>query len=125
MAVHLLVAVVIVALVAWGGGVFYRRMRDRADRAEEGSDSEREVITREFALPSAPAPGQFATLGVEARRADWRKRFHEPAIAHKNRYYEFLGRCGFLIAAIFIQMALSLTVLPPRTGSTPILPPSI
>lgn len=105
------VAAFVVLLAGWAGGRAYRALRDRADRAENGKAAERAGIAEEFELPAMPDLTQFNTPEAEARGADWREALHEPAIAAKNRYFEFIGRCGALLALIFLLMALSLTML--------------
>lgn len=105
------VAVLIVLIVGWIGGKAYLWVRNRTDRADDGRGGERDKIAAEFGLPEPPDLGQLATPGSKARAADWREKLHHPAIAFKNRYYEFIGRCGVLLAFIFILMALNLTVL--------------
>ena len=105
------VAAPVVLLAGWVGGRGYRAMRDRADRADEGKAAERAEIAEEFALPVSPDLALLNTSEAKARTADWRQTLHEPAIAAKNHYYEFIGRCGVLLALIFMLMALSLTLL--------------
>jgi hypothetical protein len=92
-----LFAISLVIIVAWVGGYLYRRHRNRADKAEAGREAARATVVTEFELPPAPDSKQFETDGARARTALWRAG-HNEAIRLKNLYYEFIGRCGTLIA---------------------------
>jgi hypothetical protein len=109
------VAIPLVLIAAWIGGRLYLSRRETVDRAEPGLASQRDAIAREFKLP---APLDLEILRTEAMRSRgllWRKRLHEPAIALKDKYYEIIGRCGFLLAFVFALLALELTVLRSET----------
>jgi hypothetical protein len=83
---------------------------NKVDQFEKKNVAEHDKIAAEFRLPLQPDPKQHWGFDSDATGAAWRKKLHEPAIKYKNRYYEFIGRCGVLLAAIFILLALSLTV---------------
>jgi hypothetical protein len=107
-------AALLISAVGWIGGRAYHAHRSRADKADRGGSTRVNDLAAEFALPPSLGSEVAPSEGAKARGAEWRNALHLPAIAAKNKYYEFIGRCGVALAFIFIQMALSLTLLEPE-----------
>ena len=104
-------AILLVLSIGWIGGQLYLRRRESADRAETNQASERARIAQEFNLPKQPDTAEYVTLPAKTRSSIWRAKLHGPSIGFKNVYLENIGRCGVLLAFIFLLLALELTVL--------------
>ena len=108
-----------VLLIAWIGGLLYRWRSEILDRAEPGPQSDREEITAQFNLHVRPDRTRVETAASKALGVAWRSQLHEPAIRLKAKYYELIGRCGFLLSFVFLLLALELTVLRTRNALQP------
>jgi hypothetical protein len=105
----------IVLVIAWIGGHIYLWRRETIDRAERALEPPPETIAQEFDLPVPPDPESAVTQPMRARASIWRQQLHERAIQFKDKYYEIIGRCGFLLASVFTLLAFELTILRSQT----------
>lgn len=114
------VAALMVIVIGWAGGYTYRAFRERADGSENGEAQEQDERTAvQFGLPPRPCTFPLSE-GAAARARDWRRTLHHPSIAHKNDYFELIGRCGVVLGVVFVQMALNLTILKSFDALNPI-----
>jgi len=90
----LVVAIPVVLLVSWVGGQLYKRHRDGKDRSGN-TDS-------------------IYDKASNSVKAQWWNKLHIPTFEIKNRYFEYIGRCGVILAGVFILLALELTLFRER-----------